>query len=115
MTVRNSFFPGKITLHPTLVLVKGERPLNFMHNSVPGIDVPADQIARVEKAADPVEEAYLQTLEFSQHALAQPGVRGLHITDFRNDDTLERLMTDLGRVRQITTTNEDKDDHAYSA
>jgi hypothetical protein len=33
-----------------------------MHNSVPGIDVPADQIARVEKAADPAEEAYLQTL-----------------------------------------------------
>ena len=89
-----------------------------MHNSVPGIDVPADQIARVEKAADPSEEAYQQTLEFSRHALAQPGVRGLHVTDFRNDDTLERLMTDLGRVRQITsnpTTNDVKDDHAYSA
>jgi methylenetetrahydrofolate reductase (NADPH) len=90
-----------------------------MHNSVPGIDVPADQIARVEKAADPAEEAYLQTLEFAQHALAQPGVRGLHITDFRNDETLERLMTDLGRVRQAatysSTTNEVKDDHAYSA
>jgi methylenetetrahydrofolate reductase (NADPH) len=86
---------------------------------VPGIDVPADQIARVEKAADPAEEAYLQTLEFAQHALAQPGVRGLHITDFRNDETLERLMTDLGRVRQAatnsSTTNEVKDDHAYSA
>jgi methylenetetrahydrofolate reductase (NADPH) len=90
-----------------------------MHNSVPGIDVPADQIARVEKASDPAEEAYLQTLEFAQHALAQPGVRGLHLTDFRNDETLERLMTDLGRVRQTaansSTTNEVKDDHAYSA
>jgi methylenetetrahydrofolate reductase (NADPH) len=90
-----------------------------MHNSVPGIDVPADQIARVAKAADPAEEAYLQTLEFAQHALAQPGVRGLHITDFRNDETLERLMSDLGRIRQVTTSssipNEVKDDHAYSA
>jgi methylenetetrahydrofolate reductase (NADPH) len=90
-----------------------------MHNSIPGIDVPADQIARVESAANPSEEAYLQTLEFAQHALAQPGVRGLHITDFRNDETLERLMTDLGRVRQISksesTTNDVKDDHAYSA
>jgi hypothetical protein len=73
----------------------------------------------VESAANPAEEAYLQTLEFAQHALAQPGVRGIHITDFRNDETLERLMTDLGRVREITTnnasTNEVKDDHAYSA
>jgi len=41
-------------------------------------------------------------------------VRGLHITDFRNDETLERLMTDLGRVRQ-TITSEVKDNHAYSA
>jgi methylenetetrahydrofolate reductase (NADPH) len=73
----------------------------------------------VESAANPAEEAYLQTLEFAQHALAQPGVRGIHITDFRNDETIERLMTDLGRVREITpnnaTTNEVKDDHAYSA
>jgi methylenetetrahydrofolate reductase (NADPH) len=68
----------------------------------------------VESASDPAEAAYLQTLEFAQHALAQPGVRGLHVTDFRNDETLERLMTDLGRVRQIST-NEVKDDHAYSA
>ena len=85
-----------------------------MHNNVAGIDVPADQIARVEKAADPSEEAYLQTLEFAQHALAQPAVRGLHITDFRNDETLERLMTDLGRVRQ-SITSEVEDNHAYSA
>ena len=117
--VRDAGLAGKIAIIPTVVLVKGARPLNFMHNSVPGIDVPADQIARVEKAADPAEEAYLQTLEFAQHALAQPSVRGLHITDFRNDDTLERLMTDLGRVRDTTTinvtTNEVKDDHAYSA
>lgn len=90
---------GKISIIPTVVLVKGARPLHFMHDSVPGIDVPAEQIARVEGASDPAEAAYLQTLEFAQHALAQPCVRGLHITDFRNDDTLERLMTDLGRKR----------------
>jgi methylenetetrahydrofolate reductase (NADPH) len=72
-----------------------------MHESVPGIDIPADEIARVEKASDPSEAAYQQTLEFAKHALAQPSVRGLHVTDFRNDDTLDRLMTDLGRVRQV--------------
>ena len=69
------------------------------HIQVYIVDVPADQIARVEKASDPAEAAYQQTLEFAQHALAQPAVRGLHITDFRHDETLERLMTDLGRKR----------------
>ena len=62
-----------------------------------GIDVPQDVIDRVEKSNNQSEEAYLQTLEFAQHALSLPGVRGLHVTDFRHDETLERLMSDLGR------------------
>jgi methylenetetrahydrofolate reductase (NADPH) len=86
-----------VALLPTIVLIKGARPLKFMNDKVPGIDVPQDVIDRVEKSTDQAEEAYKQTLELSQHALSLPGVRGLHVTDFRHDDTLERLMTDLGR------------------
>jgi methylenetetrahydrofolate reductase (NADPH) len=69
-----------------------------MNEKVPGISVPQDVIDRVEKASDQAEEAYQQTLEFSKQALSLPGVRGLHVTDFRHDDTLDRLMTDLGRT-----------------
>jgi methylenetetrahydrofolate reductase (NADPH) len=87
-----------VALLPTIVLIKGSRPLKFMNDKVPGIDVPQDVIERVEKASDQAEEAYQQTLEFSKHALSLPGVRGLHVTDFRHDDTLDRLMTDLGRT-----------------
>jgi methylenetetrahydrofolate reductase (NADPH) len=91
-----------VSLIPTIVLVKGARPLKFMHDQVPGIDVPADLIAEVEGASDPAEAAYQQTLRLAKHALEQPGVRGLHVTDFRHDDTLDRLMTDLGRVRRTS-------------
>jgi methylenetetrahydrofolate reductase (NADPH) len=87
-----------VALLPTIVLIKGVRPLKFMNEKVPGISVPQDVIDRVEKATDQAEEAYQQTLEFSKHALSLPGVRGLHVTDFRHDDTLDRLMTDLGRT-----------------
>jgi methylenetetrahydrofolate reductase (NADPH) len=87
-----------VALLPTIVLIKGVRPLKFMNEKVPGISVPQDVIDRVEKASDQAEEAYQQTLEFSKHALSLPGVRGLHVTDFRHDDTLDRLMTDLGRT-----------------
>jgi methylenetetrahydrofolate reductase (NADPH) len=87
-----------VALLPTIVLIKGVRPLKFMNEKVPGISVPLDVIDRVEKASDQAEEAYQQTLEFSKHALSLPGVRGLHVTDFRHDDTLDRLMTDLGRT-----------------
>ena len=87
-----------VALLPTIVLIKGVRPLKFMNEKVPGISVPQGVIDRVEKASDQAEEAYQQTLEFSKHALSLPGVRGLHVTDFRHDDTLDRLMTDLGRT-----------------
>ena len=87
-----------VALLPTIVLIKGVRPLKFMNEKVPGISVPQDVIDRVEKASDQAEEAYQQTLEFSKHALSLPGVRGLHVTDFRHDDTLDRLMTDIGRT-----------------
>jgi methylenetetrahydrofolate reductase (NADH) len=80
---------------PTIVLVRGAQPLAFMHRQVPGIDVPAETIARVAEAADPAEEAYLLALEQARHALSLPGVRGLHLTDFRRDGSLSRLCTDL--------------------
>jgi methylenetetrahydrofolate reductase (NADPH) len=49
-------------------------------------------------SADQAEAAYQLALEQAKHALSLPGVRGLHITDFRHDETLERLMYDLGRT-----------------
>jgi len=90
-------------LLPTIVLLKGARQLNFMNDKVPGIDVPRVIIERVENSSDQQEAAYQLALEQARHALGQPNVRGLHIADFRHDDTLIRLMKDLGRTsRQIT-------------
>lgn len=87
-----------LKLIPTVVLVKGGKGLGFMNDKVPGIDVPADVLARVQKASDPSVEVNKLTLELAQHALSLPGVRGLHIIDFRHDDTLDRFMNDLGRT-----------------
>ncbi|MGA0078275.1 MAG: methylenetetrahydrofolate reductase [Candidatus Nanopelagicales bacterium] len=102
-----------VAIIPTIVLISGPRALNFMNASVPGIDVPEDVIKEVETASDKKEAAYLQTLDFAKHALSLPGVRGLHVTDFRHDETLERLMSDLGRkARPENTTREE---NAYTS
>lgn len=85
-------------LLPTVVILKGARGMNFIHAKVPGIDIPREIIERVEKSSDPAETAYQVVLEQSLHALSQPNVRGLHIADFRHDESLERLMNDLGRI-----------------
>jgi len=86
-------------LLPTVVLTKTGRALTFMDDKVPGISVPADTIARVAGAGDKdqvAEASYQLTLDLSRHALSLPGVSGLHITDFRHDGSLARLVGDLG-------------------
>ena len=93
-----------LRLIPTVLLVKGARGLAFMNDKVPGIDVPASTLARVQSASDPSVEVYTLTLELARHALTLPGVRGLHVIDFRHDDSLHSFMNDLGRTpkRQLT-------------
>jgi methylenetetrahydrofolate reductase (NADPH) len=88
-----------LALLPTIVLVKGARPMHYINEKVPGINIPVETISRIESNTDQAEAAYQLALEQAQHALAQPGVRGLHLTDFRHDETIDRLMTDLGRER----------------
>jgi methylenetetrahydrofolate reductase (NADPH) len=87
--------PRKAALLPTICLVRGARALRFMNANVPGISVPDAVIERVERSADPNAAAYDLALEQARHALAQPGVRGLHLTDFRHDGSVGRLVTDL--------------------
>jgi len=87
-----------LKLIPTVVLMKGAKGLAFMNDKVPGIDVPADTLSRVQNASDPSVEVNKLTLELAQHALSLPGVRGLHVTDFRHDETLDTFMSDLGRT-----------------
>ena len=86
---------SRAAILPTIVLVRGTRSLAFMDREVPGIDVPAKTLARIEQADDQAEAAYQLGLEQARHALSLPGVRGLHLTDFRHDGSLSRLCRDL--------------------
>lgn len=79
----------------TVCLTKSARPLHYMNAHVPGITVPPAVISRVEQAADPAEESFQLVRELAAEALAIDGIAGLHITDFRHDDTVERLINEL--------------------
>jgi methylenetetrahydrofolate reductase (NADPH) len=98
----------RVALLPTIALVKGARGLRFMDENVPGIAVPPETIARIERARDPAEAAYQLALEQAGEALALPGVRGLHLTDFRRDGALTRLCRDLG-----ISSKKEREAHAY--
>lgn len=90
---------------PTVILTKAARALSFMSDKVAGIHVPQQIIDRVANSADPAEESYQLVKESAQHALSLPGVSGIHITDFRHDDTVARLVSDLnlGPAHQLQT------------
>ncbi len=87
-----------LKLLPTVVLVKSAKGLGFMNDKVAGIDVPATILTRVQSASDQSNEAYKVALELASHALTLPGVRGLHVTDFRHDESINDFMSDLGRT-----------------
>jgi methylenetetrahydrofolate reductase (NADPH) len=94
--LRDAGLTKRAALLPTIMLARGARGLGFMDEHVPGIGIPAETIARVAEADDEAEAAYLLALEQARHALSLPGVRGLHLTDFRRDGAVSRLCRDLG-------------------
>jgi hypothetical protein len=63
---------------------------------VPGIEVPAQTLVRVETAADAETECFEIAYELASHALSQPGVAGLHFISFRQDAGIAKLCTRLG-------------------
>lgn len=101
---------------PTVCLIKGARAMHFMRDHVPGIDVPDSAIREVDSAPDQREAAYQFVLRQAQHALSLPGVRGIHIADFRHDESVGRLVTDLGIVPDHQQSGQpDKESHAHGS
>ncbi len=87
---------SRVALLPTILLVRRAGALEFVDGSVPGISVPAETVERIRSANDQGEAAYALGLEQARFALSLPGVRGIHIADFRRDGSLGRLCADLG-------------------
>jgi methylenetetrahydrofolate reductase (NADPH) len=81
---------------PSVSILRTARSLRFVNDKVPGISVPADVIARVERSADEQSECFEIAYELSSHALSLPGVRGLHFISFRKDAGIAKLCTRLG-------------------
>ena len=85
-----------VSLLPSVVLVRTAAALRYIDERVPGIAVPPATIARVEAAADEQEAAFEVAYELAEHALALPGVAGLHLISFRKDAGIAALCRRLG-------------------
>jgi methylenetetrahydrofolate reductase (NADPH) len=86
----------RVALIPSVCILRSARAMRFVAEHVPGIEVPASTLARVEQAPDAEEECFELAFELASHALAQPGVAGLHFISFRKDAGIAKLCARLG-------------------
>ena len=87
---------AEAALLPSICLVRSAASLRYIDEHVPGISVPAALIERVERSADPEETCLEIGVELAAHALAQPGVSGLHLISFRREAGIARVCRRLG-------------------
>jgi methylenetetrahydrofolate reductase (NADH) len=86
----------RLALIPSICILRTVGGMRFVARNVPGIDVPPEVLARVESASDPEHECFEIAYELGSHALAQPGVAGLHFISFRRDAGIAALCARLG-------------------
>jgi methylenetetrahydrofolate reductase (NADH) len=100
----------RIALIPSICILRTVGGMRFVATKVPGIDVPPETLARVEQAEDAEVECFDIAYELATHALAQPGVAGLHFISFRKDAGIAKLCKRLGIPPRI-----ERDSNGYSA
>jgi methylenetetrahydrofolate reductase (NADPH) len=86
----------RLAMIPSICILRTIRGMRFVATQVPGIDVPPETVARVEHAKDVEAECFEIAYELASHALAQPGVAGLHFISFRKDAGIAKLCARLG-------------------
>jgi methylenetetrahydrofolate reductase (NADPH) len=99
-----------VALIPSICILRTLGGMRFVATRVPGIDVPPETLRRVEQARDAEAECFEIAHELASHALAQPGVAGLHFISFRKDAGIAKLCTQL-RIPPRT----ERDSHGDSA
>ncbi len=94
-----------LALIPSICLLRDRGAMRFVDEQVPGVDVPRRRSRESSRRSTPSTNASRSPTSSASHALAQPGVAGLHFISFRKDagspsfrrdNAIPRLCEDLG-------------------
>jgi methylenetetrahydrofolate reductase (NADPH) len=102
----------RCALIPSITILRSASALRFVNDKVPGIEVPAEVIERVEAASDQKVACFDLAYELASHAMSLPGVAGLHFISFRKDAGIAKLCTRLGIPPRAQ--REESPEHAHS-
>jgi methylenetetrahydrofolate reductase (NADPH) len=100
----------RLAMIPSICILRSAGGMRFVAHSVPGIDVPPEVVQRVERAEDAEAECFEIAYELASHAMAQPGVAGLHFISFRRDAGIAKLCRRLGIPPRV-----ERESNGYSA
>ncbi len=100
----------RVALIPSICILRTVGGMRFVATKVPGVDVPPETVARIERADDAEAECFELAYELASHAMSLPGVAGLHFISFRKDAGIAKLCTRLGIPPRT-----ERELHGYSA
>ncbi|MFH1034962.1 MAG: methylenetetrahydrofolate reductase [Pseudomonadota bacterium] len=79
-----------------IIVPRSAGMLSYMDRQVPGVEVPAELIARMKQAKDPKAEGIKVTLELIQAVKEIPGVRGVHLQAIEAEEILPDIVKAAG-------------------
>jgi methylenetetrahydrofolate reductase (NADPH) len=88
----------RLFLLVSVYVARSARAMRYLRDVVPGIDVPDDVLARLEKAPreKQAEEGFRLALETVQALRETPGVSGVHLISIKGQDAILRLIEAAG-------------------
>jgi methylenetetrahydrofolate reductase (NADPH) len=93
-------------LHEQVYILIGVGPLpsprtaRWLRTNVPGIHIPDPLIARIEKAAKPVEEGKRICIELIQQIREIEGVAGVHVMAYRREHLVGEIIEESGILKE---------------
>jgi methylenetetrahydrofolate reductase (NADPH) len=88
--------PERAAILPGVIVPKSAGMLSYMHNSVPGIVVPDELIARMKESSDPRAEGKKIAIELIGQILEIEGVRGIHVQAIEWESAVREVVDGAG-------------------
>jgi methylenetetrahydrofolate reductase (NADPH) len=86
-----------------IFLLKSAKNAHFINRNVPGVNIPDWVIARLEKAADPLQEGI--TIAAEQVRMAADLCQGVHMMAVRREDLIPSIL-DLAGIKPIASNQD---------